>query len=410
MGTQKYTFLLTLLSLFVIANSSRLQAQEKHDGEISRTYLSNQDSITSDQSAVKDYIGFYQSYISRAKGSGCAMYPSCSNYGLMVFNQRPFFEAMALTADRLIRCSHDRKYYDETYEYGKSSLLDFPPYMKNLDSLVYKSKEYFYTDNLKSFDKKDSTTLFINHLINNNDYIGALSEINRTLFYDKTAGPDIYAKKLICYDALNREEDGVYDYTMNFPDCIQSNPSVIIKAVRLYMDMNNNKEAMDLLNRITEITPDSSLLYKKYVLEGMIHIRTNAFNEAKSSFSKSAQYTDTPSIPTTNLEIIKQLSDIKMKKPAVARFLSIIPGAGYIYTKQTQNAVTSLIINSLLAYATYTSIKSENYGVAGLMGVFSLSFYFGNFIGAGNSAKKYNQYQIKQQANRLMYYNQINNF
>ena len=56
MGTQKYTFLLTLLSLFVIANSSRLQAQEKHDGEISRTYLSNQDSITSDQSAVKDYI------------------------------------------------------------------------------------------------------------------------------------------------------------------------------------------------------------------------------------------------------------------------------------------------------------------------------------------------------------------
>ena len=99
-----------------------------------------------------------------------------------------------------------------------------------------------------------------------------------------------------------------------------------------------------------------------------------------------------------------------MKKPAVARFLSIIPGAGYIYTKQPLNAVTSLINNSLLAYATYTSIKLENYGVAGLMGVFSLSFYFGNIIGAGNSAKKYNQYQIKQQANRLMYYNQINNF
>jgi len=346
MGTQKYTFLLTLLSLLIIANSSRVQAQEKHDGEISHTYISDQDSITSDQSAVKDYIGFYQSYISGAKGSGCAMYPSCSNYGLMVFNQRPFFEAMALTADRLIRCSHDRKYYDETFEYGKSSLLDFPPYMKNPDSLVYKSKEYFYTDNLKSFDKKDSTTLYINHLINNNDYIGALSEINRTLFYDKNAGADIYAKKLICYDALNREEDGVYDYTMNFPDCIKSNPSVIIKAVRLYMDMNNNKEAVDLLNRITEITPDSSLLYKKYVLEGMIHIRTNAFTEAKCSFLKSAQYTDVPSVPTANLEIIKQLSDIKMKKPAVARFLSIIPGAGYIYTKQTQNAVTSLIINS----------------------------------------------------------------
>jgi hypothetical protein len=28
--------------------------------------------------------------------------------------------------------------------------------------------------------------------------------------------------------------------------------------------------------------------------------------------------------------------------------------------------------------------------MASLMGVFSLSFYFGNILGAGNSAKKYN--------------------
>ena len=49
------------------------------------------------------------------------------------------------------------------------------------------------------------------------------------------------------------------------------------------------------------------------------------------------------------------------------------------------------IANSLLMYATYTSIKSENYGVAGIMGFFSLSFYIGNITGAARSAKRYNE-------------------
>lgn len=226
-------------------------------------------------------------------------------------------------------------------------MLDFPPYMKNPDNLVYKSKEYFYTDNLKSSDKKDSCILFINHLINSNDYVGALYEINRTLFFSKDADPDIYANKLICYDALDKEEDGVYDYTIHFPEHIKSNPVVMIKAVRLYMNMNNYKEAIDLLNSITDVTSDSTLLYKKYVLKGIINIKSNAFSEAKNSFVKSSRHTDNPSLPATNLEIVNHLSDIKTKKPAVARFLSIIPGAGYIYTRQPQNAATSLIINSL---------------------------------------------------------------
>lgn len=71
--------------------------------------------------------------------------------------------------------------------------------------------------------------------------------------------------------------------------------------------------------------------------------------------------------------------------------LSVIPGAGYAYTKQYQTAITSLLINSVLAYATYTCIKRDNYGMAALSGIFSLTFYFGNILGAGKSANRYNQ-------------------
>ena len=67
-------------------------------------------------SAVGDYIRIYQNRISEQKNSRCAMYPSCSNYGLQVFADKPFWEALPLLADRLCRCSHDARFYDVTYK------------------------------------------------------------------------------------------------------------------------------------------------------------------------------------------------------------------------------------------------------------------------------------------------------
>jgi hypothetical protein len=96
-----------------------------------------------------------------------------------------------------------------------------------------------------------------------------------------------------------------------------------------------------------------------------------------------------------------------MKSATAARLLSIVSGAGYAYTKNYANAITSLVVNSLLGYATYNSIKKENYGVAAIMGAFSVSFYVGNIFGAGQSAKRYNQYIINQEVSKL---NIINNF
>ena len=78
--------------------------------------------------ATDEYIGFYQKFLSGHKNSRCAMYPSCSAYGKMVFKDRPFMEAITLLADRIIRCSHERKFYDVTYEYGYRSSIDFPYY------------------------------------------------------------------------------------------------------------------------------------------------------------------------------------------------------------------------------------------------------------------------------------------
>ena len=65
--------------------------------------------------ATDDYIGFYQDFLSSQKNSRCAMYPSCSQYGKMAFKNFTFPKAITLTCDRIIRCSHDARYYEITY-------------------------------------------------------------------------------------------------------------------------------------------------------------------------------------------------------------------------------------------------------------------------------------------------------
>lgn len=97
-----------------------------------------------------------------------------------------------------------------------------------------------------------------------------------------------------------------------------------------------------------------------------------------------------------SIDLINELWMQKNKSKFLAEALSIIPGLGYLYAGHPKSALTSLLVNCALGYATYSSIKSENYGVAALCGFFTLSFYLGNITGAGSCAERYNLNQQKE--------------
>ncbi|KAA6345311.1 putative membrane protein insertion efficiency factor [termite gut metagenome] len=389
----------TFVCLVFCAIFPPIFSQEKNNGidKILDNTLVKEGAVTT------DYIHLYQRVLSKNLGGSCPMYPSCSNYGLIVFNERPFWEAMSLTADRLVRCGHEDKYYEQTYAYGKSSLLDYPPYRTPPHKLIYHSPEYLYTDNLHL---QDSAQMFVNHLINQNKYDLALLEIERVIYF-QTNDTNYYVKKLLCYDALDREEEGILDYEQNFPSKIKTNEEVLLKLAKLYYNTGNYAQSMSTLkSNVFQLTNNK---YKSLVLQGVIQVQNQDYVDAKSLFKQSSLYS-VDTIFNTNIQIIERLQNIKMKSANTAKLLSIIPGGGYAFTKNYQNAITSLLINSLLGYATYNSIKKENYGVAAIMGVFSVSFYIGNIFGAGQSADRYNQRIINQGVNKLNITNQYINY
>lgn len=346
--------------------------------------------------AANDYIRIYQKYISRYKSGICAMHPSCSNFGLTVFGERNFFDAAQLTADRLIRCSHDSKFYDYSEVYGASRLVDFPFYksVKKQDFI----KQSPCTDILKTHT--DSTFLFVNHLINSGDYNSALLEIKRVQFSKKL--PDYYySKKLLCYRGLGEYEKGVYEFETQFSSEIKNREDVLLEVAKCYYLLENYNMALMNLQYIINNDDISDVQRDANVLKALSYVRLEKFDKSIRCFSLNNNVSHNKDVCHNNVMLVGELSNIDNKSPSVARFISIVPGLGYLYTGHKGSALTAFLANSLLAYATYTSIKSENYGVAGLMGFVSLSFYIGNISGAGRSAVRYNKKQRESIFTRL---------
>lgn len=382
--------LTAIFAVTVLLNAAK--AQERVDGYL----ISNKTTIHSN--AVHDYIGLYQKYVSGLRSGRCAMYPSCSNYGLQVFGKYPFFKAMMVTSDRLIRCSHDQHLYNKTYAYGLRSCVDNPDFANVPPSSVGR----LYTDTKRW---PDPALQFVDYLINEGDYNSALLEIRRIEFMDNVCIPQLCAKKLLCMRALGMHEEGLFEFETLRDSTAKTNSRICLQASLAYYETENYGEAINKLDMM-DAAGDSIAYYNQYVLYGIAYSRMGEYDKARTSFEQAARYNvDTYD---RNVSLLNQLSAQKGKSPMVAKCLSIVPGLGYLYSGHKGSALTSLLVNGALGYATYTSIKSQNYGVAALCGLFTASFYIGNINGAGRSATRYNEAQKRNIITQLESINHIN--
>lgn len=375
-----------ILSLIIVSQFALLLfPQEKVDGEVINTHY-NTDTISE---ASTDYIKLYQEYISKHKNGKCAMYPSCSNYGLMVLDKYPIYKALPLIADRVIRCSHDAQYYDTTYEYGYKSILDYPFNDELSKKLAYNIRIEPQVDVLQRRSYRLDEQ-FIYHLINRKLYEPALTEIER-LQFNGVQETNLYQQKLLCYRGLQRYEDGIFEYENYFSPSLKRDAKIALQAAILY-DRVENLELAEKTLADVNMKNDTTSYYRSIVYKAYLQTKRKEYVKAKESFLLADGYrSEIDFCASENIQLLTQMQRAKYKSPTLARVLSIIPGGGYLYTKHTGSAITSLVMNSLLAYATYNSIKSENYGLASICGFLSLSFYFGNINGAGRSAIRYNE-------------------
>lgn len=92
----------------------------------------------------------------------------------------------------------------------------------------------------------------------------------------------MYKNKLLCYEALGKEEDGIYEYEVNFPECIQTSCLVGMKAAKLYYNIDNYDMALSSLERIKDFESDD--YYRKLVFQSIIETRKKNYSSAIFNF------------------------------------------------------------------------------------------------------------------------------
>lgn len=349
-----------------------------------------------------DYLSVYQKYVSNIRGGECQMYPSCSNFSMDAFKQYNALKAFSLTADRLLRCSHDISNYDLTIQAQKFKLIDFVKNEDNSKHIIQSIKPlYAYSDTIKDSSRN---TKFIKYLVNKGLYQQALLEINRRIF-NKDLGSDIneiYTNYIICLRAIDENEKALFDYEVEFPLNVKNDSKILLEIGNTWLGLKNYQQSISNYKKVFSIEKkDTTLIDEAYMLKGISHIKLSQFDSAIVSFQKVSTNGLYAKNVSRNLEIISKINTQKYKSPTVAGLFGIIPGAGYLYSAHKQTALSSFIINSLFAYGAYTSFKTNNIGIGILASVIGVAFYLGNIQGSVKSVRRYNQTKRESLSNRI---------
>ncbi len=347
--------------------------------------------IAQGEGAAIDYLNFYQKYLSPLKHTHCRMYPSCSAYAKMVFATHSFPEAMVLTSDRLIRCGHDTQYYAKTHITGNTLSVDYPEGVKVPDCVISMGPILVSAQNFPASDSLDLCIGFVHHLINQANYYGALAEIERLQFFYPQGFADsdiLMVDKMKCYEGLGDYSKGILYYNA-LPQKMRDSYKVLYTYAHLLDLSGNDALALNAFERSSVFMPQGESV-SPYGELAILYLKQCRYQESIDCLEKKYAVDGIRLTYEKSKEVVNKASAQRMKNPGWALALSIIPGCGYFYAGSPSSAITALILNGVLSYATYTSFRSDNYGVGFILGALNLSFYIGNMVGSKRSAERYN--------------------
>lgn len=175
-----------------------------------------------------------------------------------------------------------------------------------------------------------------------------------------------------------------------------------MRISRCHLMLNAPAPAILALHNLTSLSTDTDIRDEAFYRLGWIYIETGDWQKAGSTFKKISS--------TNRLKFdLEAITDdlarrdvlISKKKPALAGFLSIVPGAGYLYCERKKDALIAFAANGILAYAAYESFDNDLDALGGIISFLGFGFYAGNIYGATTSAHKYNQSRTRQFIDRL---------
>lgn len=231
---------------------------------------------------------------------------------------------------------------------------------------------------------------FGDHLCEEEDYLRAVGEYKRMIFFAADAGSLHYFQYRIgeCYRLM-----GDYSRARMWYDKVllekcsdeQLNRRVVICSAICLINGGDTEYARIMLKDIeTRGVPHDSLTY----LIGVSLLKERRFAEANDAF-KSIR---SPELRFSADALLDSTSRRKLKSPRTALLLStFLPGAGQLYAGRPAKGIISFSLNAILGYLTYKAFAENRELDGALIVYFGLQrFYFGNLEQARRYTAEYN--------------------
>ncbi|OEU64096.1 MAG: hypothetical protein BBJ57_03450 [Desulfobacterales bacterium PC51MH44] len=283
--------------------------------------------------------------------------------------------------------------------------LLFIPFSQSLAGSDHDTEQLLTIDPDKQFE-------FAEYYFLNKEYSMAVSEYKRFIYFfpeDEKVEP-----------AMHRIGMSYY-YGKRFTKAIDSFKALIdrygetdlsVKSYLMisesYMKLNSFGPAIINLQNLITITDDENVRDEAYYRLGWIYLETASWDKAGLYFSKiSNQNKDKYRLERLTAELDK-IKLIPKKDPGLAGFLSIIPGAGFLYCERYQDALIAFLLNGGLMYAAYESFDNGHDALGGVIAFVEFGFYAGNIYGSIAGAHKYNHNKTGQFLEKLKNNTKVN--
>jgi len=253
---------------------------------------------------------------------------------------------------------------------------------------------------------------FAEYFFSNQEYTSAISEYERFIYFfpkDDRIEPAMFRIGMAHFKS-KRFRQAVNAFKTLIEKYGQTDLSIksYLMISASYAKLNAFDDAIINLHNLITITGDENIKDEAYYKIGWIYIEMASWEKAKNYFSKiSAPNKDTYRLKRLAVDLDKE-KIIPQKNPRLAGFLSVIPGAGFLYTERYQDALIAFLINGALMYAAYEAFDNDNNVLGGIITLVELGFYTGNIYGAVSSAHKYNRTKTGQFIQKLMENHKVN--
>ena len=238
---------------------------------------------------------------------------------------------------------------------------------------------------------------FAEHYFSDKDYLSAVVEYKRFIYFfpeDQRVETAMYRIGMSYYLA-GQLKNAIDSFNAVIDRYVDTDFSV--KSYFMISEAHVKQYAFGLavinLNNLVTMTHDEEVRDEAYYRIGWIYVETASWEEARCYFSKiSAKNKNKYRLERLTDELNKEKL-IPKKNPGLAGFLSVIPGAGYLYCERYQDALIAFLLNGGLILAAVESFDDNNNALGGVIAFVEFGFYAGNIYGAVTSAHKYNRKQ-----------------